>query len=229
LDAVAKLSVISGTGPLIPVPCADNIVSVAANRHMILTQCRKFGVEPLFSDVSALQWTPLDLFTIIRKCLYVCCCCWILEFIFKKLCFFFSVIDSVSTAANSLNEGYLLTYALKQGYITQAKCADKKALHEVRKAILDSIDKVGKDTVKSIFRTIFKGESAAMRGEAGTLIKAAQSKDRDRAESAVAESAASGRVLGMADAVQSAIHKQRDYFEKLEATFVARMTSVPEA
>mmetsp|Transcript_32942 Transcript_32942/g.63862 ORF Transcript_32942/g.63862 Transcript_32942/m.63862 type:complete len:236 (+) Transcript_32942:110-817(+) len=229
LDAVAKFSVISGTGPLIPVPCADNIVSIAANRHMTLTQCRKFGVEPLSSDLNALQWTPINLFTIIRKCLYICCCCWILEFVFKKCCFFLSIIDSVSTAASCLNEGYLLTYALKQGYITQAKCADKKALHDVRTAILDTIDKVGKDTVNNIFRTIFKGESAAMHGEADTLIEAARSKDDVRAESAVVESATSGRVRGMADAVQSAIHRQKDYFETLEAAFAAKMTSVSEA
>mmetsp|Transcript_36597 Transcript_36597/g.67067 ORF Transcript_36597/g.67067 Transcript_36597/m.67067 type:complete len:253 (+) Transcript_36597:59-817(+) len=227
---VVFYSVLAGLAALAPVPCMDDAVETYASRAMIIAQLRNFGMEPTVSQVSKLRWRPHWWLKLVRKVFYYLCCCWLLEFCFKKCCYVLSMRDAVLNTSELFHEGWLLTYALKKGYINQGNLSDSGSVRQVREAILDTVDEVDTSPITSSLRVIYKEKWGLLQGASEVLysnlssagVQPGPTVGDDVEEALGATEADERQELGSTvSQVEQMIESHRPYLSQLEAVFEA--------
>merc|ERR1719188_2689013 len=90
-------------------------------------------VDPALKNVGMLvRGAPLTPPEIAVKVAWYGCCCCVVEQVFKKCCFIFTLKECVENTTKLLHEGWLLAYALKKGHVTNEVLGNRTDTWRVR-------------------------------------------------------------------------------------------------
>lgn len=236
-NQILFFSTIGGLSPLIPVPYLDVVFAKVVRQLMIASQLRNCGLQPTMSQVISLTREPaISPLQCACKVAYYGCCCFMLEFVFKKCCFCLALKDCVEITCGLLHEGWLLAYAVKAGYLTQQTLASKVDLWRLREAIIQTCDEVDTSPIRKAVNKLLGANQDDVSEAASTVLGALSVKGigigpckrrpHDDEVQEVLDSVENEHRSELRDVTQGladVTRSQRPYFDKLESAFEGRL------
>mmetsp|Transcript_112046 Transcript_112046/g.327699 ORF Transcript_112046/g.327699 Transcript_112046/m.327699 type:complete len:259 (+) Transcript_112046:59-835(+) len=230
IKEVSFFSCLGGVCPLIPLPLVDSALLKVCQRLMVSAVLENGKLKTTHGHVSALTREYGFDFKPSAPCLAKLCCgmCW---WVAKKICFVLSFGDSAVAAATLFHGGWLLTYAIKKGILTQQdlESNDTTAVWRLREAIIQTCDEVNPDKINKAFEKLFSDNKTSMERSQSTvwegMKKQGAKKDvtpsMESTEKAIqnVEKDVRKELSGVMEKVEVVITANRAYLDKLQKIF----------
>jgi hypothetical protein len=222
-------AVLIGLTPLIPVPFIDDIVKGYFQRRLVRTLAAAHGRELSAEDVATL--TEERGSGCLRGCLGQAFI-FPLKMIFRKVFFFLEWKRAVDLTSSSFHQGYLIDYALGEGWLSKA--AHARSADEVRTAIEEVCRESPIRPVETAIRISFKQSKSMLKAGARVLEQAlkritGKTDEREVAEAVTSVEAQEEReIAGVVSRLQKSIEAIPDeHFSSLRARLAARLRTQP--
>ncbi len=174
LRQIVSYSLLSGLCPLIPIPLLDDWARDLLRRRLVVQLAMGTGVNLDDDEIKTLAngYHPTRPGGCLLGCLVLRPLLFLSQLIFRKLMrkilFFLTLRDTVSTFSDTFHEGYLVRYALDRGALasivtTPATAPSNRSrslapqVLAVRRAIENSVRAADTRPVTSLVRSLFKG------------------------------------------------------------------------
>jgi hypothetical protein len=223
-------AVLIGLTPLIPVPFIDDIVKGYFQRRLVRSLAAAHGRELSEKDVAQLTEERGS------GCLSGClgqAFIFPLKMIFRKIFFFLEWKRAVDLTSSSFHQGYLIDYALGEGWLSQAPHA--RDASEVRTAIEEVCRESPIRPVESAIKISFTQSKSMLKAGAKVLEQALKRVTGKRDEREVSEAVTSveaqeeREIAGVVSRLQKAIEAIPDeHFSSLRARLAARLRAQPQ-
>lgn len=237
LRRIVFFSVTTGLCPLIPFPFVDDWVRDLMRRRLAgdlaVQQGLAVASPPLKilacgeSKFSASKMLRGCLLTAIIKPVFVVLKKLALK-LFRKILFFLTLKDCVTTATQTFHEGYLLRHALQQGELTGEP--DLPQARRIRGAMERVLEGRSLGPVEEIFRIVLRGSWGSVKGAARHLGREARRLRRSGRDDAEAlrdldledEEA---RLSGVVDEITRALGEEKGYLGHLERLLAEQLAA----
>merc|ERR1712008_218956 len=207
---------------------------MGVTRLMCAAQLKQCGLQPSIGQVNQLarerSLTPLQCG---MKVAYYGCCCFVLGFVFKKCCFFLTIMDCVEYLSELLHEGWLLAFACKTGRLTQALLANKVAVRRIREAVLQACGRADTSPFDKALHNLWGANkqdltkaassiTSALRAGGGGGLGCAARPNEEAIEDAIesVESKERGALQTVMRSLADLLRQNRPYLAQLEQDFV---------
>jgi hypothetical protein len=222
-------AVLIGLTPLIPVPFIDDVVKGYFQRRLVRSLASAHGRELSAEDVATLVEERGS--GCLRGCLGQAFI-YPLKMIFRKVFFFLEWKRAVDLTSHSYHQGYLLDYALGEGWL--ARAPDAGSADQVRTAIEEVCRESPVRPVETAIKLSFKQSKSMLKAGARVLEKglkrvAGRRDEREVSEAVtIVEAQEEKEIEGVVSRLQKAIEAIPDeHFNTLRARLAARLRAPP--
>lgn len=235
LRGIARMSLLAGLCPLIPVPLLDDWTERLVRRRTVRDLLRQRGLDPTPGDVDVLAglereaagcgcWQGLLLWPVVKLALYL------LRKLLRKVLVLLAANDAVNAASRLLHDAWLLRAALERGEldVPPGRRIDRDEARRVRRAMESALEGLDTRPLERAIRRAAAGSRRHLLAAARHLGRWARGERRNvgRGETA-AEGAAddlpvdaeTGALAGVLDKLVDALWLERGYLESLEHRF----------
>lgn len=240
LRGIARMSLLAGLCPLIPLPFLDDWTEALVRRRTVRDLLRQRGLEPTPGDVDVLAgverqaggcggcWKGLLLWPLVKLTLYL------VRKLLRKALILLAANDAVNAASRLLHDGWLLRAALARGELDVApgERIDRDAARRVRRAMEDAVEGVDTRPLERAIRRAAAGSRRHLLAAARHLGRWARGERRNVGRDAGAAQRAAdelpvddetGALSGVLDKLVDALWLERGYLERLERRFTAAL------
>ncbi|HEX2254959.1 MAG TPA: hypothetical protein VHQ65_16965 [Thermoanaerobaculia bacterium] len=180
LTGIARISLLAGLAPLIPLPFVDDWAEAMVRRRAVADLLRERGLDPTPGDVAILAGLEGDrrtgcvqrvvVWTVMKLPLYL------LKKIFRKVIYVLAIHDGVNAASSLFHDAYLLRHALAGGVLDAAPGGrvDREAARRVRRAVEATVAETDTQPLRRVIRTSFAGSNQTLAAGAEVLGRAAR-------------------------------------------------------
>lgn len=239
LNDLIFFSAVGGACAFTPVP--DSICLMAVRHMMSAAQLRHSNIKVELTQqgataVGALaRGAPMTCADVGWMVAYYGFCCCIVEQVFKKLCFCFTVKDAVENTTALLHEGWILAYALKQGHVTDANLQNNTEVWRVREAILQTCQAVDTSPIQKAIKVAFASVQSkeALRDAANSTVQALHLHGGKKSQTQALEAAIENtdhesrkELQGVTKQLADLLKANGPYLRKLEAAYDGNLTTL---
>jgi len=228
LNDLLFFSAVGGVCPLTPVP--NTILMMGVKTALTTAQLKHSGLKSELKNVGSLaRGQPMKPHEMAMKCAYYGCCCCVLEQVFKKLCFVFTLKECVENTSKLLHEGWLLAHATKKGDMSNQVLENKTEVWRVREAVLYATDTIDTNPFNQAIMKLY-GHATHNQNlkDAATIFDAplrlhgvSNAAHPDMVEKALSSCEGEQRqeLKGVMKGIADLLHQQKSYLTKLEKLY----------